>query len=210
MHKRGYLILSMLNFIFGVCAIFIYLPYTLEAFNIKGFGWIDYAKDVLNSDYYNALIYFGIFLLTWFIVLTFISLLSHINLPKLSFKLSTIIALILPLVFTLAIKNDKALEFWIKNIAPDVKMVSYIFLCVSWGTFGLGLVLNFIKDNRANLHIILQALTMCVLLTLVVAVNGWCGWSINLSKMFGILMALFAVYLPISSIVLIICTKKRL
>jgi len=212
MYKKKYRLLAILNFIFGACAIALYLPYTFEAFNIKGMGWLNFAPDLFKSNYFDVLIYFGIFLLVWFIVTNALSLLSYVNMPKLAFKISIISALILPLIYVMALKFDFMLEFWIKSIAPNIKMISYIFACIAVGSFILGLVLNFTKENRANLHHILQALVMSILLILLIAVNGWCGWSIGLSallKLFGVLMGLFATYLPISSIVLFVCAKKR-
>jgi len=210
MNSKNYQALAFLNFIFGMISICLYLPYTIQAFNIKGFKWLDFAKDLLKSNYHNMLIYFGAFLLIWFIALTLISIINNVNLAKLSFKVSTILALLIPLVYVLALKNDWALEFWIKNIAPNVKMICYIALCVSVGLWGLGLIFNFTKENKANLHHILQALIMNVLLILLILIQGWCGWSVgNPLKIFGVLMGLFAIYLPISSFVLLICAKKR-
>ena len=130
--------------------------------------------------------------------------------PKLLFKISIISALMLPLIFVLASKFDWALKFWIKTIAPDIKMISYILICVSVGSFVLGLIFNFTKDSKANLHHILQALVMCALMVLLVAINGWCGWNVkNILKLFGVLMGLLAIYMPISSIIMLICAKKR-
>ena len=209
MYSKKYNSLAFFNLIFGVCAICLYLPYTLSAFNIKGFGWLDFAKNILKSKYFDVMVYFGIFLLIWIIALTVISLPCRINLSKLLFKLSTIVALALPLIYVLSIKYDFALEFWIKNIASNIKMISYVLLCVSGGCFILGIMFNFTRDGKANLHQILQALAMCVLLAVLIAVNGWCGWKVNVIKLFGVLMGVFAIYLPISSIVLMLCAKNR-
>ena len=210
MNEKNYHALAFLNFIFGIISICLYLPYTIQSFNIKGFKWLNFAKDMLKENYQNALIYFGIFLLIWFIVITSISIINNISLSRMLFKLSAISSLLLPLVYVLALKYDWALEFWIKNIAPNVKMICYIVLSVSVGFSVLGLILNFTRENKANFHLILQSLIMNALLVLLILIQGWCGWSFGSQvKIFGILMGLFAIYLPISSFVLLICDKKR-
>lgn len=210
MYKKRYRLLALLNLILGVCAICLYVPFTIQAFDIKGFGWLGFAEDLLKNNYYDVLIYFGIFLLIWFIVLNLFSILSHVNVAKLTFKISVISALILPLIYVLALKYDKVLDFWIKYIAPNIKIISYIVLCVAIGSVVLGLLFNFTKENRANIHLIMQALIMCILLSLLIAINGWCGWSVNIIKLFGILMSLFAIYLPFSALLLTICAKMRI
>lgn len=210
MQNKTYKILSVFNFMLGICAICLYLPYTFKSFNVKGFDWLDFAKDLFKNNYLNVLIYFGIFLLLWFIVLNLISIPYRINLPKFLLKISVVIALALPLIYVLSIKYNWALNFWIKNIAPNIKTICYVLLCSSVGCFVLGLICNFITRGKANFHHVLQAIVMCALLALIIAVNGWCGWKVdNVLKMFGVVMGLFAIYLPISSIVLIICRKSR-
>lgn len=208
--KKKYIQLSIVNLILTVIAICLYLPYTLEAFNMAGFEWFDFVSKMLKDNYFEVLVGFGIFLLLWLMILNIFSIFSNANLPKVMFKLSAIMALILPLIYVLALKNDWALKFWIKNINSNIKMIAYTFIIVSWGSFILGLIYNFTKRNRANLHHILQALFMCGLLTLLIICNGWCGWDIDLtSKIYGIMVGWLAIYLPISSIVLIACSKKR-
>ncbi len=209
--KKKYSTLAFFNLLWGVCAILLYLPYTLDAFEIKGFKWLrEFAPEMLKENYFKVLIYFGVFLLAWIIILSVLSLATRPNLPKLLFKISAISALILPLINVLAMENEKVLEFWIKNIAEDVKMISYVFLAISLGSAFLGLMFNLSRDRKANLHLVLQAIVMCTLLALFVALNGWCGWEIKeVIKMNGILMGLFAIYLPISSIVLMLCKNKR-
>lgn len=209
MQRKNYKILSLLNLLLGVCAICLFLPTTLKAFSVKGFDWLDFAPDLFKDNYINVEFYFGLFLIVWFIVINAISLLSRPNLSKTLFKLSTIVALALPLMFVLAVKYEFALEFWIKNIAPEIKTIALVVLCVSAGLFALGLILNFVRRNRANLHIVLQALVMCAFLGLLIAAEGWCGWKVDILKMVGVLYAVFAIYLPISSIVLLICAKSR-
>lgn len=210
MYKKKYQIFAILNLILGACAICLYVPYTIQVFNIKGFNWLNFAKDLLKTNYYDVLLYFGIFLLMWFIILNLFSILSNFNVAKLAFKMAVISALILPLIYVLGLKYDEVLELWIKYIAPNIKMISYLFLCISIGSFALGLLFNFTKENRANIHHIVQALVMCILLSLLIAINGWCGWSVNTIKLFGILMSLFALYLPFATLLLTICAKMRI
>ena len=208
--KKRYSQLAIWNILLAICAICLYLPYTLEAFDMPGFEWFKFVPDMLKTNYYDVLIYFGIILLLWFIGLNLITLLSHINLPKFLFKICIIVSLILPLIYVVALKNDSALNFWIKNIAPNIKTIAYVFLCVGWGTFILALIYNFTRKNHANLHHIIEALVMCVLLTLMIICNGWCGWNFdNIIKLHGVMVGLFAIYLPISVVILFICRNKR-
>ncbi len=209
MQRKNYRILSFFNLLLGVCAICLFLPTTFKLFEIKGFDWLDFAPDLFKKNHLDVEFYFGLFLIVWFIALNAISLLSRPNWSKTLFKVSIIVALILPLINILAVRYEFALKFWIKNIAPEIKTISMVLLCVSAGLFGLGLILNFARHNKANLHIVLQSLVMCVFLGLFIAVEGWCGWKVDLLKMMGALYAVFAIYLPISSIILLICAKNR-
>lgn len=211
MYKNKYPILAAINLLLGIGAICLYLPYTIEIFNIKWLSWLDFAADIFKDSYYNILIYFGIFLLGWIIATNLVSIFSHANLPKVLFKLSIVSALILPLIYVMALKYEFVLEFWIKNIAPNLKTICYIFLCVACGLFISAIVCNFTNNNKANIHHLTQALVMCTVLILVLAINGWCGWNINSTiKLFGVLMGVYAIYLPISTIILLICAKNRL
>lgn len=209
--KNRYSTLSIFNFLFGICAIVLYLPYTISAFGWEGFDWLTkIAPELLSDKYFDVLIYFGIFILVWFIVTNVISLIYRPNLPKLLFKLSAVVALLLPMVYVLCMKYDWAIEFYIKNIAKNIKSISLILMGVSCGSAILGLCFNFSRRNRANFHYILQAIVMCALLVLLVAINGWCGWKVgDIVKLSGILMGLFAVYLPVSSVILFMLRKKR-
>ena len=208
--KKGYTRLAFFNVILAVVAICLYLPYTLEGFNMAGFEWFKFVPDMLKDKYFNVLIYFGIFLLVWFIVLNLVSILSHLNLPKLMFKLAIIVALSLPLVYISALKFDAVAEIWVKNIAPNIKTIAYSVLCISCGSFGLGLIYNFTRSNKANLHHIVEALVMCILLILMIVCYNWCGWDIEVTfKIYGILIGLLAMYLPISAVTLLICRNKR-
>ncbi|MBQ7798403.1 MAG: hypothetical protein IJ371_04700 [Clostridia bacterium] len=210
--KKGYTQLAIWNILLGICAICLYLPYTLDAFDMAGFDWFKFVPDMLKDNYSNVLINFGIFLLLWFIILNAISILYRPNLPKILFKVVVISALILPLIYVLALKQDWAFEFWVKNISSNIKNICYILLGVSCGSWILALIFNFTRNNRANLHHIIQGLTMSILLILFVAVHGWCGWELSLemlNKLYGLLVGLFAIYLPLSSVLLWVCRSKR-
>ena len=73
--RKKYIQLSVINLVFGVCAIFLYLPYTLEAFDMPGFEWFSFVQNIFKNNYYDVLVYFGIFLLLWFILSNVISIL---------------------------------------------------------------------------------------------------------------------------------------
>ena len=177
---------------------------------MAGFEWFKFVPNTLKGNYYNVLIYFGIALLLWFIILNLITILSRVNFPKFLCKITVILSLILPLMYILALKNTQILKFWIKTIVPNIKMIAYVVLCVSWGNFALALIYNFTHDNRTNLYHLVETLVMCTLLTLMIACYGWCGWTINSTvKIYGILIGLFAMYLPISAIILFVCRNKR-
>lgn len=208
--KKSYTQLAIIQALFGIVAILLYLPYTLEAFNMPGFEWFKFVPKILKDNYFDILIYFGIFLILWFIILNIGSILTHANLPKLILKFSVVSALIIPLFYVLALKYDWALKFWIDNISQNIKEISYVFIGLSSGSFVLGLIYNLKRIHHANLHHIMQALTMCVLFILLVLINGWCGKAYGFdSKIFGILIGLFAIYLPISTIILFMCRNKR-
>ncbi|MBQ3502475.1 MAG: hypothetical protein IJA72_02310 [Clostridia bacterium] len=212
MHKQGYKAMAGINLLLGLGAIFLYLPYMLQAFNIDATKLIKVGVDLFEKNYFDVLIVYGIILLVWIVGLTILSFLSHPNVPKLILKVAVLSALALPLMYVLALKYDWAIEFWIKNINENIKMISYILIIVSSGSFVLGVIFNFSKKHKANIHQIIQALVMCVLVILFVAVQGWCGWKIDidlLTKLYGVLMGLFAIYLPLSVITLLISSKQR-
>ena len=159
------------------------------------------------------LITFGIVLLVWIVGLTIVSLLSKPNVPKLILKVAVIAALALPLMDVLGLKYDWALEFWSENIIKNIKKISYILIIVACGSSVLGILFNFSKKHKSNLHHITQALVMSALLVLFVAVRGWCGWKIDLdimTKLYGVLMGLLAIYLPISAPIIIVSSRRRL
>ena len=209
--KKKYSTLSVFNFVFGVCAIMLYLPYTIKSFGLSGFDWFTkIAPNLLKEDYSKVLLYFGIALLAWIILVNAITLLNRPNLPKMLLKLSAISALLLPMMAVLCLKFEWALEFYIKNIAKNIKSISLILMGISCGLALLGLCFNFTRRNRANIYHILQAVTMCALLILMVAVYGWCGWNVkNTVKLYGVLIGLLAVYLPTSSVILFTLRNRR-
>ena len=207
--KKKYLMYSASNLIIGLCAIILYLPYTFRAFNISGFDWLDIAPDLFKSNYYNVLIGFGIFAIVWLILINTISLINYPNLPKTLFKLSVVVALSLPLMYVLAIRFDWALKFWLKNISKNIKTISYATMFISCGLAILGILYNITRRKHANFHHLLQAITMCAMLVLLVLLNGWCWHIGNIDKIFGLLMGVFAVYFPISSLVLYLFRKIR-
>lgn len=208
--KKKYLSLAIFNILLGLVAICLYLPYTLEAFNMAGFEWFKFVPNTLKGNYYDVLIYFGLFLLLFFIISNFITLLSKVNIPKFLCKITVVIALALPFMYILALKNDTILKLWLKTIVPNIKMITYIVICVSCGNFVLALIYNFTHKNRANLHHLLEALVMCALLILMAICYNWCGWEIKSTiKIYGVLIGLLAMYLPISSLVLCICSRNR-
>ncbi len=207
--KKKYLMYAAGNFILGLCAIILYLPYTFKAFNISGFDWLDLAPDLFKSNYHNVLIGFGVFILIWLILINAISLINFPNIPKTLFKSSIIVALILPLVYVLALRSEIVLEFWLKYFSKNIKTISCSLIFISCGLALLGLLYNFTRRKHANLHHILQAFTMCLLLILLVMSNGWCWQIAGVEKTFGLLMGLLAVYFPISSLVLYLFRKIR-
>ena len=71
--KKKYLTYAIGNLILGLCAIILYLPYTLKAFKISGFAWLDIAPDLFKGNYNDVLIGFGIFVLLWLILINVIS-----------------------------------------------------------------------------------------------------------------------------------------
>jgi peptidoglycan/LPS O-acetylase OafA/YrhL len=208
--KNKYNFLAVCNILLSVVAICLYLPYTLEAFDMAGFEWFKFVPKILKGNYDNILIYFGLFLLAWFIVLNLITIFNYVNMPKFLCKITVVLSLALPLAYMLALTHDWALEYWIKLIIPNIKMIAYIVLCVSGGNIVLALMYNFTSKNRANFHHLTESMVMCALLTLMIICFGWCGWKIdNVVKIYGIMIGLLAIYLPISAIVLFICRKNR-
>ena len=213
MYKQGYKTMAGLNFLLGVCAILLYTPYMLQAFDINASNWVKLGMDIFNENYFNVLVYFGMLLLVWILGVTIFSILARPNITKFMFKIAVIASLVLPLIYVLALKFDWAYDFWMKNLAEDIKTISYVFLIVACGSFFTGLLFNFSQKKKANFHHISQALVMCVLLVLFLAVNGWCGWELEvefLTKVYGVLMGWFAIYLPISTFIIMASSKKRL
>lgn len=213
MYKKGYKTMAGINLLLGLCAVFLYMPYMLQAFDVNVTKWIEFGADLFKKNYIDVLIVFGIILLVWVVGLTILSLLCKPNIPKFILKVAVVAALALPLMYVLALKYEWAAEFWIKNIVKNIKTISYVLIIVSCGSFILGVIYNFSKKHKANLHHFTQALVMCVLLVLFVAVHGMCGWEIKLDiamKLYGVLMGLFAIYFPLSTIFILQSANKRL
>ena len=208
MQKSGYSLMALVNFVLGVCAACLYLPYTLSAFNVKG-DWYNFAQDMLKDKYTDVFLYFTIVLLAWILIATIISFNSKPSMSKILFKVATISAVLLPLIYAMIFKYEPVAEFWTKNILKNIKTISNVLLCVSLGSFGLALIFNFSRSNKANFHHMLQSLAVCAVLVLTVATNGWCGWKIdNFVKLFGILMAIMPIYLIVSTFVISSCKKR--
>ena len=207
--KKKYLMYAGVNLILGLCAIILYLPYTFKAFNISGFDWLNLAPDLFKANYYNVLIGFGAFVLIWLIMVNAVSIINYPNTAKTLFKSAVIVALILPLMYVLALKSEVVLKLWFKYFDKNIKTISCALVFTSCGLTLLGLLYNFTRRKHANLHHILQAFTMCALLILLVLSNGWCWQVTNIDKMFGLLMSLLAVYFPVSSLVLYMFRKVR-
>ncbi|MFQ6724187.1 MAG: hypothetical protein ACLRFE_02510 [Clostridia bacterium] len=204
--KKQYITLAVFNFVLSIVVICLYLPYTFEAFNMSGF---DFMENILKDKYYDTLILFGIFLLSFIIVYNLSTMWFKSNLPKTIFKLTSVVALTLPLMYVLALRFDFMFKFWLKVIMPNIKMISYIIMLMAIGSFILGVIYNTTKRNNASLHIVVQTLFMCLLLILMIVVNNWCGFNVqNVVKLYGLLVGLFAIYLPLQGIILLFTHNK--
>ena len=207
--KKKYLMYAAVNLIFGLCSIIFYLPYTIKAFNIPGFDWLNLAPELFGRNYDNVLIGFGAFILIWLIMINAVSIINYPNTAKTLFKSSVIVALILPIIYVLALRSELVLKLWLKYFDKNIKTISCALIFISCGLALLGLLYNFTRRKHANLHHIVQAFTMCVLLILLVMSNGWCWQVANVGKMFGLLMGVLAVYFPVSSLLLYLFRKIR-
>lgn len=207
--KKKYLMYAGVNLLLGLCSIILYLPYTFKAFNIFGFDWLNLAPDLFKNNYHNVLIGFGVFILIWLILINVISLINFPNIPKTLFKSSVIVALILPFIYVLALRSELVLKLWFKYFDKNIKTISCALIFISCGLALLGLLYNFTRRKHANLHHILQSITMCGLLVLLAVANGWCWQVVAVDKAFGLLMGVLAVYFPISSLILYLFRKIR-
>ena len=208
MRKTGYRMLGVINFIVALLTGFIYMPIALQHFGLNTSVWIDITQDILKSNYEQVLVYIGLIILVATAVLNLISMIYKTNSAKICFKISIIVALILPIIFVSAMEFEWAFKFWINNIASDIKMWASILIIVSLGMFGLGLIFNFIRQKRANFHHIIEAIGMCCLLIFVAGAYNWCGWG-NVDKMQGMMTLWIPVYLLLSAFVLFICSKSH-
>ncbi len=208
MGKKRCMLLAFVNLILGGIGAFIYLPYFFEAFNMNVAGWSNAIHRLLSENYSKLLIWFGIILLAYIIITKIITMLSSKNLSCLCFKLSSIIALLLPLLYVMALQFDSILELWIKHIASNIKTISLIAAIISCGLLLLGIISSITRNRKLNIYLLIQSIAMCTLLVLLVSINSWVGWTINTIKGFGMLMAICPVYLLISVIILIFSPKK--
>ncbi len=210
---KQYKLLAFASLLLGALAVMVYLPYTFEGFGVNCFKWIKITTDLFKEDYFKMLIYIGTGLLGLVIVFNLISLFKRPNISKICFKLSTIVALILPLLFVMSLNIVEwkwAWEFWVENISTNIKTYAYIAMGVSAGLFIIGLVRNFTAENKATFHHIFKNLMMVALLAIMAYVYSWCGWTINantIGKIYGLLMGWLAIYFPVSTIVLLLCAK---
>lgn len=217
--KKKYPQLAIINLLLAVGVIYLFFPYIIETFKLYKYDWTKYVSKILIKDYYKPSYYVATGLLIWIAGLNLLTMLIRINVPKFLFKTNILIALGLPLIYMLAIKNSTIANFWSKTIFPNMSMILTVLLCVCWGNWILGLVYNFTHKKRANLHHIVETLFMCFLLTLMILSDAWTGgivggyWSegyiVFTEKAYCIIMGLFALYLPISSLVLYTCRNNR-
>ena len=210
---KGYKLLAFISLLLGALAVVLYLPYTFNAFGVNCKSWFELSQDILKEEYFNVLIYVGIGLLGLIIVFNLVSIFKRPNISKICFKISTIIALLLPILFVMALNIDKfewAWKFWVEHISKNLKTYSYIAIGASAGLFIVGIIRNFTADNKAGFHHIFKTIFMIALLILMAYCYGWCNWTINVNvidKIYGLLIGWLAIYLVLSTFVLLICSK---
>lgn len=210
---KQYKLLAVISLLLGAVAVILYLPYTFDAFGVNCNSWFELSQDILKQEYFNVLTYVGVGLLGLIIVFNLISIFKRPNIAKICFKVCTIIALLLPIVFVMALNIDKfnwAREFWVEYIAKNLKTYAYIAIGASAGLFIVALVRNFTADSKANFHHIFKALMMIALLVMMAYCFNWCKWTINaniINKIYGILIGWLAIYFVLSAVVLLICAR---
>lgn len=210
MKGKRYILMAIINLVLGIFSAFLYLPYFFEAFNMNCDGWIELCQKLLKTHYMDVLMYFGLGILIWIVFVNVVSFFYKPSLAKLSFKATTLVSLALPILYVCALNFNPALRLWSKVIAPHLKLTAYICVTSSVGFFGLGFLLNLLKENKSNFHNVFQALaTVMVNLTLILT-NDWCGWRFwQTGKWFGLLMIALPIYYILSPIMLIKIAKKR-
>lgn len=210
MQTKGYKFLTIISLLLGAGTVFMYLPYTLTAFDVNCDKWFETTIEMFKNDYFNTLIYFGIALLSLVIIFNIVSIIKRPNIAKTCFKLSVVVALVLPLLCVMAFNVGDwkwAYDFWVDNIAKNIKTYAYIALGISGGLFILGLARNFTADIKVNFHYIFKSLMMITLLVLMIYAFGWCEWNVDakvLLKVSGLLVGWLAIYFPLSAIILLI------
>lgn len=207
MHK-GNKVLALSNLLLGLVSIVLYLPYFFEAFNMNVNGWMNVTHKLLKNNYSNILTVFGVFLLAYIVILNLASIFSCKGLSGFSLRLTAILSLPLVLLYALALQFDAVLSFWIKCIAPNIKMISLVLAIISVGLLVLGVLSCITKRRKINFYLLLQAIAMCSLLMVLILMNGWLGLDINAVKGFGILLAVLPIYLPASSILLMLYRRN--
>lgn len=210
MCKKRYVLMAVFNFLIGIFSAFLYLPDFFKAFNMDCSGWVEYCQKLFGNHYMDVLMYFGLGILVWIVFVNVVSFFFQPNLPKLSFKATTMFSLALPILYVSALNFNPALKFWSNIIAPHLKLTAYICVAFSVGFFGLGFLLNIVSEKKSNFHNVFQALaTVMVNLTLILT-EDWCGWRFwQTGKWFGLLMLAMPLYYTFSPIMLVRTSKKR-
>lgn len=209
MGKKRCMLIALINLILGGISAVVYLPYFFESFNIRVDGWSNAVSKLLANNQHDVLILLGIMLLSYIIITNLITILFSKNLSSLCFRLSSIIALLLPLAYVLALQFNSMLELWIKYVAANVKTISLIVVVISCGLLLLGIISSITKNRKLSIYLLMQTIAMCAIEILLISVNGWLGWTVNAIKGFGILTAIFPVYLLTSVVILLFGAKNK-
>lgn len=207
MNNKYYKILSIINLI--SCLLSVLLIFLLEISTINSKGEFIIFSSINLNDVIN---YFILFQLMFILIITVLTLFFKINLTKLFLKLSTIISLILPIIFLLTINNDYILTFWFNNIANNIKFISIILTIVCIGIFILALILFAMGKLKADIFQIFQALGCNVFLILICYIFNFYGLYTTLSsvKIFKIMLLFWSIYLIISVAALFISHKFQI
>lgn len=207
MNNKYYKILSIINLI--SCLLSVLLIFLLEISTINSKGEFIIFSSINLNDVIN---YFILFQLMFILIITILTLFFKINLTKLFLKLSTIISLILPIIFLLTINNDYILTFWFNNIANNIKFISIILTIACMGIFILALILFAMGKLKADIFQIFQALGCNVFLILICYIFNFYGSYTTFSsvKIFKIMLLFWSIYLIISVAALFISHKFQI
>ena len=209
MGKKRCMLIALINLILGGISALVYLPHFFESFNIRVDGWSNAASKLLSNNQHDVLILLGIILLSYIIITNLITILFSRSLSCLCFKLSSIIALLLPLAYVFALQYNSILELWIKYIAPNIKTISLVAVIISCGLLLLGIISSITQNRKLNIYLLMQSIAVCATEVLLVSVNGWLGWTVNAIKGFGVLTAILPIYLLISAVILLFGAKNN-